>query len=629
MTAEGSGDLAKTILAREPAIRLGGLEVRPATLEVQAGEVRKQLEPRVMQVLVALAALRGQVVTRDQLNQACWGGRIVSEEALSRCILRLRRLAGDLGGFDIETIPRVGYRLTERSEEVRPRRTGRSGLWMLLMLVGVLLALGVGLSLRSDGRDGLENPRVEVAAFTSQAGDPATTALAAALTSEAMGVLHESRIQATAPRRLSLRPPTYQLGGVVRSVGADVFVRVWLQDAATGTTLWSTEFARPKARTETLASDVAWRAASVMATAISVQREEGGRVDPVALGMHLTVRDGLLSANPTAVRDTVQRAPDFAWGHVALSIYLMNRAGGASTNELEAYRRAAIAEAETAIRLNPRVPGYPVLADALPARAWAAREKILRDGARASSSPRSESEVAGFLADAGRPREAFEIVWRLERSTRYQIGHAVLLPYLVYLAGNGAAAMEQAEQTSRIRPHDQGAAYTRWLIIALAGPPEALTAVLSDPLGRPKLRPEAVLALTAFAAARRSALEQDRAAAATAVVAAHSARALPTGHAVLLLAKLGANDAALGLAAAHAADPRTLRLAVETSFLFAPETSALRADPRFIPIVEQLGLADYWRASGRWPEFCKAEPSSVCARLRDTPGGRVSPAAAG
>ncbi len=31
----------------------------------------------------------------------------------------------------------------------------------------------------------------------------------------------------------------------------------------------------------------------------------------------------------------------------------------------------------------------------------------------------------------------------------------------------------------------------------------------------------------------------------------------------------------------------------------------LRADPRFKEIVRDVGLVDYWRASGNWGDYCK------------------------
>ena len=46
-----------------------------------------------MQVLVALAQARGRVITRDELIERCWGGRIVGENAIDRVISRIRQVA--------------------------------------------------------------------------------------------------------------------------------------------------------------------------------------------------------------------------------------------------------------------------------------------------------------------------------------------------------------------------------------------------------------------------------------------------------------------------------------------------------------------------------------------------------
>lgn len=101
-------------LAREPSFRLASVDVRPATREVlgRPGQ-REVLEPRVMQVLVALARRRGEVVSRDELLHACWRGRTVGDDAVNRCVAALRRVAEAFGGLAIETIARVGYRLDE------------------------------------------------------------------------------------------------------------------------------------------------------------------------------------------------------------------------------------------------------------------------------------------------------------------------------------------------------------------------------------------------------------------------------------------------------------------------------------------------------------------------------------
>jgi TolB-like protein/DNA-binding winged helix-turn-helix (wHTH) protein len=101
-------------LSAERDFSLGDLEIHPSASETLRGGQSQHVEPRVMQVLVALAGAGGGVVSRDELIERCWDGRVVGEAAINRCISRLRALADRGDGtrsFNVETIARVGYRL--------------------------------------------------------------------------------------------------------------------------------------------------------------------------------------------------------------------------------------------------------------------------------------------------------------------------------------------------------------------------------------------------------------------------------------------------------------------------------------------------------------------------------------
>ncbi len=99
--------------------RLGEVLVDPPTRRIVNGEKFEILEPRIMQVLVVLAEAPGSVVSRDELIERCWGGRIVGENAIHRAISRIRACAIDSGpnGFRLETIARVGYRILPADPE--------------------------------------------------------------------------------------------------------------------------------------------------------------------------------------------------------------------------------------------------------------------------------------------------------------------------------------------------------------------------------------------------------------------------------------------------------------------------------------------------------------------------------
>lgn len=101
------------LLAREADFRLGRLWVRPSRGEVEYDDGGERLEPRVMQVLVALAQSDGLTISRDELIARCWSGLAVSPDAINRVISRLRRLADrHPQAFRIETLTRIGYRLS-------------------------------------------------------------------------------------------------------------------------------------------------------------------------------------------------------------------------------------------------------------------------------------------------------------------------------------------------------------------------------------------------------------------------------------------------------------------------------------------------------------------------------------
>jgi Tol biopolymer transport system component/DNA-binding winged helix-turn-helix (wHTH) protein len=101
----------KLTLARELPFALAGTQVRPAALEVETDGHVTALEPRVMKVLVALHRAKGHPVSRDEMIDLCWDGRIVTEGALNRCVAQLRKALGCNPNIRLDTIATVGYRL--------------------------------------------------------------------------------------------------------------------------------------------------------------------------------------------------------------------------------------------------------------------------------------------------------------------------------------------------------------------------------------------------------------------------------------------------------------------------------------------------------------------------------------
>jgi DNA-binding winged helix-turn-helix (wHTH) protein/TolB-like protein len=105
---------------------LANWEVRPRHGTVmrrdQSPAELVRVEPRVMAVLTCLARHLGEVVTRDEFSAEVWGGRVVSDEALSRCISVLRQIFGDDSREPrfIRTIARIGYTLVPTPAPLTP-----------------------------------------------------------------------------------------------------------------------------------------------------------------------------------------------------------------------------------------------------------------------------------------------------------------------------------------------------------------------------------------------------------------------------------------------------------------------------------------------------------------------------
>lgn len=130
-------------LASEPDFMVGALTVRPCSSEVVIDGAPRRLEPRVMQTLVALAQANGAVVSRAELMARCWSGMVVGEDALTRAIGQLRRLTDHApASFSVETVPKIGYRLTAASTPRSASGGWGSRLAASLALVAVVAIAG-------------------------------------------------------------------------------------------------------------------------------------------------------------------------------------------------------------------------------------------------------------------------------------------------------------------------------------------------------------------------------------------------------------------------------------------------------------------------------------------------------
>jgi len=98
---------------------LGRCRVEPRALRVMRDGDSLRLEPRMMQVLLALARRDGRTVSREELLAEAWNNAVITDDSIYRVIHRLRSVLSADARTDavIETVPKVGYRLLQ---PVRP-----------------------------------------------------------------------------------------------------------------------------------------------------------------------------------------------------------------------------------------------------------------------------------------------------------------------------------------------------------------------------------------------------------------------------------------------------------------------------------------------------------------------------
>ena len=89
------------------------MRVSPQRRRIEGPDGSVHVPPLIMQVFLMLLDVRGQVVTRNELFEQCWGGVYVGDDSLNHAIAKVRRIGEQVapGLYDIETIPRTGYRL--------------------------------------------------------------------------------------------------------------------------------------------------------------------------------------------------------------------------------------------------------------------------------------------------------------------------------------------------------------------------------------------------------------------------------------------------------------------------------------------------------------------------------------
>jgi TolB-like protein len=589
MTVEVS---AKVVLAQAEPFRLGPLDVRPAHREAREGEACEILEPRVMQVLVALARRAGDVVSRDELAMTCWEGRIVGEDALNRCISRLRQLGKERAAFDIATVPRVGYRLTVRSD-------------------------GAGAA-AAPGRD---RPTIAVLPFANLSSDPEQEYFSDGLTEELISQLAQSpglrvsgRTSAFAfkGRSEDLRVIGQKLGvghileGSVRKAGARLRITAELVHCADGFHLWSETFDRELNDVFAIQSEVANAVTRALGATLGLEAARpdwGGAAsfeafDEYLRAGHLWTHVEFSGIEPRIahLRRAVAIDPGYALAWANLSMLLAYRDTLAPLEAQALPDREREEATRKAMALAPQLRAANIAAAWLLAdeRDWRAADEratfALSHGKGVDA--HADAVGGGFLTVTGRLREGLRYRLAARDADPLSLACATLLLRSYAMLGMWPqfdAEYERSRSLEGVQTETE-LLQLRRLLHQGAG-----ASAVEAQYGRAlSANPPGVVRELAQAHGDQNAVRE--------VLARRlGGRPLALFTTAQLAGAYGETE--LALQALSRAVPLTKTSLLQ--YVWAPELSQARRTPVFKALMGAAGLAQFWRESGKWPDLCR------------------------
>lgn len=98
--------------------RFGAVEFDEARHELRVAGLPVDMEHKPLQVLAVLLRHVGEVVTKEELFEQVWAGRVTVDHVLATAVGKLRKALDAAGEQRIHTVPRIGYRLDGPVERV-------------------------------------------------------------------------------------------------------------------------------------------------------------------------------------------------------------------------------------------------------------------------------------------------------------------------------------------------------------------------------------------------------------------------------------------------------------------------------------------------------------------------------
>ncbi len=334
--------------------------------ELLRGGVTVPVEPQVFDLLLYLVRNRGRVLSKDDLIEAIWGGRIVSDSAVTTRINAARKAIGDTGAAQrfIRTVPRRGLHfIGEVIEEVVPAPAERP---VLPRTPTPLMPP--------------DKPSIAVLPFANLSSDPEQEYLADGMVEDLITSLSRLRWLFVIARNSTfmykgratdIRTVAADLGvryvleGSVRRIGGRMRATAQLIEAESGHHVWAERFDRAVEDIFAVQDEIADTIAATLDPEISAaERDRARRKPPGSLGAwelyqrgmwHLLRqrRDDLATAR-ALFHDASEMDPSFAAAHAAFAVAAFWLFIHGLAIDADAKRAELLAGAARAIECDPR-----------------------------------------------------------------------------------------------------------------------------------------------------------------------------------------------------------------------------------------------------------------------------------
>jgi TolB-like protein len=359
--------------------QFAGLELDQRRQELRRGQEVVHLEPQVFDLLMLLVRNRDRIVTKDEILDEIWQGRFVSEAALSSRINAARKAIGDNGNDQrlIRTYHKRGFRfvgeVVNRAEGGDEPSAGQRS----APPAGAAETVGAGPPREKSGR-----PTIAVMPFKNLSPSTDDDYFAYGLTEDIIRLLGRyrwlmvlTRHTMAGYRGTEVDPRTvgaelgvrYLVQGSVRRQGERVRISAELDDAETGSQLWSEVFELSLPDIFDIQDAMAQQiAAAIEPEVADVEQHAAARKPPEKLDAwdcyqrgfwHLWgfTTPGFLEAE-TLFKRAIAREPGLARAHAGLSYVCFQRSLSEPKGCRSELIRMAWESAREAVSLDDRDP---------------------------------------------------------------------------------------------------------------------------------------------------------------------------------------------------------------------------------------------------------------------------------